>query len=183
MLKRILFAALLIFTLATTTNAKASEYEKITEPLTEKKMADLREFFELSGSVTAAINFADFMSLQMGIMIKQQYPDYPERLLDIVKDEVVTTLKADMYREDGLLDSLSLSYAQYFTHKEIKKINKFYKSKTGKKFADLSPTLAREGAKIGQLWGTSLEPQINKNILERCLKEGLDEKYCSFFDK
>ena len=62
MLKRTLLAALLVFVLAGTVNAKASQYKKITEPLTEKKMEDLRKFFELSGSVTAAINFADFMS-------------------------------------------------------------------------------------------------------------------------
>lgn len=162
---------------------EAKEYKIIKEPLTEKKMESLREFFELSGSVTAAINFAGFMSTQMSYMIKDKYPDYPEHLLNIIKEEVVSTLKQDMYRKDGLLDSLALSYAQYFTHKEIKQINKFYKSKTGKKFADLSPVLAQEGAKIGQLWGTSLEPEINKNIFERCIKENLDKKYCSFFDK
>lgn len=73
-----------------------------------------------------------------------------------------------------LVDLIIPVYHNHFTHDEIKKLISFYKSPIGTKVIAVMPGLVQESMSVGQRWGQSLGPQIQRRVLERFKAEGVD---------
>jgi hypothetical protein len=80
--------------------------------------------------------------------------------------------------QGGLIDQIVPLYAKYFSHKEIKKLRKFYASDLGQKTISVMPALMQESLSLGQEWGAGLAPDIMERVQKRLEEEGisLDEQ-------
>ena len=58
-------------------------------------------------------------------------------------------------------------YDEYFTHEEIKELNKFYQRPLGQKVIKTMPALTQAGMELGQQWGASLGPKLEANMKKR----------------
>ncbi|MGM0634851.1 MAG: DUF2059 domain-containing protein [Bacteroidota bacterium] len=74
--------------------------------------------------------------------------------------------EAFMKEIDSVFDEMKAEMVtlqmEYFTHKEIKEILKFYDTKVGKKMREVQPTLTKKGMEIGQRMAPKMMPIVQK---------------------
>ncbi|MCP4870592.1 MAG: DUF2059 domain-containing protein [Proteobacteria bacterium] len=104
---------------------------------------DILRFLQLSGGLEGA----DVMLTTMVDSFRQMHPDVAPELWDQFLAEV------DLEEFSMLIVPI---YSRHFTHDEIRDAIAFYESPTGKKFAELAPTLTTEGMEVGRAWGMEL---------------------------
>ncbi|MDT8386626.1 MAG: DUF2059 domain-containing protein [Thiogranum sp.] len=65
-------------------------------------------------------------------------------------------------------------YDKHYTHEDIKGLVQFYKTELGQKTIKLMPVLMQESMAVGQQWGRALGPEIQRRIIQRFKREGVD---------
>jgi hypothetical protein len=73
----------------------------------------------------------------------------------------------------GLMEKLVPVYARHFTHAEIRELIAFYGTPIGKKTVSTLPKVVSESMLVGQQWGASLAPEIERRIHEALTRENL----------
>jgi hypothetical protein len=92
---------------------------------------------------------------------------------DISKEEmqalkgVVKEVLTEEY--PNLMEKMVPLYDKYFTHDEIKQLIAFYEGPAGRKLLKIQPDLVRESMQLGQQWGISLAPLLEKRMKEKGL--------------
>ncbi|MEW5832252.1 MAG: DUF2059 domain-containing protein [Campylobacterota bacterium] len=64
-------------------------------------------------------------------------------------------------------EMIVVMYSNHFELEDIKEINRFYDTPSGKKLIDKMPVLAVDAMKISAQWAMMLKPDLEKKIKER----------------
>jgi hypothetical protein len=141
------------------------------DDLTEAKRADIEALLEVTGSLRVGQQMSELMVGQMTETLKQARPDIEPRLYDVLRDEVNTLLEESLPAFAELMVPL---YHRHFSHEEIRQLLAFYRTDIGRKAIAVMPLLVQESMQLGQQWGLSIAPLIERRIRERFLDEGVD---------
>ncbi|BAU46769.1 hypothetical protein SVA_0187 [Sulfurifustis variabilis] len=144
------------------------------EDLTRAKRADTRKLLEATGALKVGQAMSEAVVRQMSEAIKQARPDIPPQMFDVLAEEVNQAIAEEMNAKDGLVDLMVVLYHKYFTHREIRELLAFYESPVGRKAGSLAPVMSKEGFAIGQRWGESLGPRINRRVQARFKQQGYE---------
>ena len=165
------FAAALLVTISA---ASAS-----ADDLTDAKRADIEKLIEMTGALAVGEQMSNSFVTQMTQTIKTIRPDLSPELFDILGEEVNSAIKEDLPK---FLATIIPVYHKFFSHQDIKEIVLFYQTPLGRKTIRVMPLLMQECMFLGQQWGQTLGPEIQKRVIERFKKEGVDLQ-ASRFDK
>jgi hypothetical protein len=143
----------------------------LADELTAAKRADIEKLLQMTGSLN--------LGKQMGAALVEQYaqslrklrPDVPQRVIEVLPDEVMAVIDANM---GAFKDKVVPLYDKYFTAAEIKAMIAFYSTDLGKKTITVMPALMGESIAVGQQWGGALGPQIDARVKARLKKEGIE---------
>jgi hypothetical protein len=143
------------------------------DELTADKAADIKKLMQLTTGANVAQQFAAAMSHQIFQVLKQAKPAIPERAGEIQEHEAVAVLSEQMVAPGGLMEQLIPVYDRNFTAEEIKGLLDFYATPLGKKTIGRMPKVMQESMLIGQAWGKSLGPEIQKRMKAALERDGL----------
>lgn len=152
----------------------AGSYACAAESIPRAKEVDIRRLLEATGATRIGTVMTQSVVRQMGDAFRQSRPDLPASLIDSMSQDVGKIFGEAMNAKGGLVDRMVPLYHRQFTHEEIKGMLVFYESPLGKKVAQALPVLTQESVELGQEWGESLGPQIEKAIAMRMKRAGLE---------
>lgn len=119
---------------------------------------DIKYFIEINGTMSQYNAAVD----ELVNMLKEQYSAANVKESDwlAIHQEAVNSL-------DALSDDLVVVYKKFFTHQEIKELNKLYKTKVAQKFINnvISITHASQDASV--VWSRSLYNKITDLLHEK----------------
>ena len=161
-LRGLLFAALLLFSL-----------EASADALTPAKRADILKLLEVTGAANMAQQFVSGISQNLFRNLKEARPDVPDRAFDVMNRELTALFAEKLQAPDGLLDRTIPVYDKHFTHAEIRELLAFYRTAIGRKTIAVLPKVVGESMVLGEKWGESLRPEIEKRVAAALRKEGL----------
>ncbi len=167
MLRRTAWMFGLLFTLTAGTLRAA-------ERIPPAKEADIRRLLVATGATRIGTVMTQSVVRQMGEAFRQSRPDLPVSLIDSMSFDVGKIFGEAMEIKGGLVDRMVPLYHRQFTHEEIKGMLVFYESPLGQKVAQALPVLTQESVQLGQEWGESLGPKIEKAIAQRMKMAGLE---------
>lgn len=144
------------------------------EDLSPAKKTDIKKLLDVTGSLEMSKNMSEAVVNQMSQALKKARPDVPPETFDIIHDEVNKTISEAMVAKGGFIDLMIVLYHRYYTHEDIKGLLKFFQSPLGKKASSLGPVMSQEGFAIGQRWGESLGPIIDRRVRARIRDRGID---------
>jgi hypothetical protein len=144
------------------------------EELTPEKRADINSLMVMTGSVKIGAQLADGIMESFMKAIKSAKPDIPDRVFAIMRKEMMDLFQEQMEKPGGLVDQMIPIYNKYLTHEEVKGLLAFYRSDLGQKAIAVLPKMTGEAITLGQTWGISLGPEIERRIKEALKKEGIE---------
>jgi uncharacterized protein len=133
--------------------------------------ADIERLMDVTGASGNAIQMADSISDAFLNGFKQTQTVVPPRMIEVVR-EVLNAECAKAFTGPEMREQQVALYARHFTHEDVRALLAFYQTDIGKKAIAVMPTLAREGAEIGQEWGRSNMPRILRVLQTRLNEEG-----------
>lgn len=160
--RRLLLATLLLFSL-----------EASADALTPAKRADIRQLLEMTGASSLAQQFVAATSQNLFRSLKESRPDVPDRAFEVMNRELAALFAEKLQAPDGLLERTIPVYDKYFTHAEIRELLAFYQTRIGRKTIDVLPKVVGESMVLGEKWGESLRPEIEKRVGAALRREGL----------
>lgn len=161
-LRHLLFAALLLFSL-----------EASADALTPEKRADIRKLMEITGASNIAQQFVSAASQNLFRSLKEARPDVPDRAFEVMHRELTALFAEKLQAPDGLLERTIPVYDKYFTHAEIRELLAFYQTRLGMKTVAVLPKVVGESMVLGEKWGESLRPEIERRVGAALRREGL----------
>jgi uncharacterized protein len=150
--------------------AGANPFVASAENLTPEKRADIERLLEMTGALSVGKQMAGAVAAQFAQALKNARPDIPQRVIDVLPQEVEAVFGANINSFKATMIPL---YDKYFTGAEIKEMIRFYSTDLGQKAIRVMPALMQEGMAAGQKWGESLGPQIHERVRARFKKEGI----------
>jgi hypothetical protein len=144
------------------------------EDMSPDKRADIEQLMRVTGALKIGKQMSEAFVSNMTQAIKASRPDVPNRMYDILAEEVNKVIGEQMVAKGGFLEMTILIYDKHFTHADIKGLLSFYQTELGKKTIKALPHIMEESMKAGQLWGQALGPIIQERIIERFKEEGID---------
>lgn len=141
------------------------------EELSKEKRADIEKLIEMTGALAIGKQMSDFFGQQYWQSIRAARPDVPPELFQALQSEINVVIDEKIVQ---LLDQIIPVYHKHFSHEEIAKLIAFYETPIGGKIITVMPALVQESMLVGQRWGQSLAPQIQRRVLERFKAEGVD---------
>ncbi len=93
-------------------------------------------------------------------------PD-PDRFFDLMMEEFMDEFTLTMQAQTADI------FLENFSEPQLRDIASFFKTETGQAYLQASPTLMKEGARIGQIAGQRAGANAGKRLAERIEAEGL----------
>jgi hypothetical protein len=140
------------------------------EELSPEKQADIERLLEVTGALAVGQQMSSAVVGQLVEALKASRADIPDRVLDLLPAEVDAVIAANLPSFKAAIVPL---YHKYFSAAEIKELIRFYSSAVGRKAVGVMPALVQESMSLGQRWGASLAPQIDRRVKERLKREGI----------
>ena len=134
--------------------------------------ADIELLMELTGSSAAGVQMANTVSNLYLNNLRETQKSVPPRVIEIVR-EVLNSEFESAFNGPEIKDKQVALYAKYYTHEDVKGMIAFYQSDVGKKAIANMPSLAREGAALGEQWGRANLPRVIQVLETRLKSEGL----------
>ncbi len=159
----VMFASLLFVTML--------PLQAAAEALTDGKRADIIKLLDTTGAMNMGKQMSEMVVGQMTEALKASRPDLPPELFDILREEVSATFEENIPMFVELIVPI---YHRHFTHEELKGLLSFYETDLGKKTIRVMPLLVQESMLIGQQWGQTIGPEIERRVIERFKAEGVD---------
>ena len=144
------------------------------ESLTEAKKTDIKKLLDMTGALDVGQQMSRAIVSQMTNALKSARPDIPENIYDIIAEEVNKIIEEALVQEGGFVDMMLPVYHAYYSHADIKGLIAFYQTELGRKLITTMPALTRDSMAIGQMWGQSLGPVIDKRVRDRLQENGID---------
>ena len=133
------------------------------EELTAAKKADIVKLLDLNGSMRIVEPIAS--------MITQRYeqsmagcPNCSPKIPEVVRATTESTLRERLQGKNGLIERFVPLFHQHFSHAEIKELNTFFSTTTGKKWVQESQVLTQESLSVSQVWLQEVAPEIKRRI-------------------
>jgi len=140
------------------------------DELSIEKRKDIEQLLTMTGALSLAKQIAMNFAQNAKNSLSESRPDIPAEVINQlpviiggVFDENTEALK-NMYVP---------LYHKYFTASEVKEMIVFYASPLGQKTIKVMPALFQDSLKLGQIWGESVAPQVEKRIRENLMKKGI----------
>jgi hypothetical protein len=143
------------------------------DELTPAKTADIEKLLEITGTRQTATQMATLVAQQMNTAVKKVRPDIPDKAFDIINAETRALFEEKIGAPGGLVERMVPIYDKYFTHAEIQDMLAFYETGTGKKSIAVRALLIKDGMTIGQQWGESLVPELERRIGVAFKRDGI----------
>jgi hypothetical protein len=141
------------------------------DELTPQKRADIEQLLQMTGALAMGKQMSAMVVGQMTQMLRKARPDIPDRVIEILPEEVDGIITDNMGNLKELVIPL---YHKHFTADDIKGLMRFYASPLGQKTIQAMPLLMNESMQVGQQWGQALGPEIQTRIRARLKKEGFE---------
>ena len=140
------------------------------DELTNEKRKDIEQLLEMTGAMSLAKKMALSFSENTKANLKENRPDIPSEVLN-----QLPTIIGDVFDDntESLKNMYVPLYNKYFTEIEIKEMIVFYSSPLGQKTIQVMPALFQESMQLGQIWGASVAPQVERRIKEMLRKKGI----------
>ena len=139
--------------------------------LTVEKKADIQRLLDMTGVLAIAQQMTSQIMVQLTRDLKDRRPDIPQRVIDVLRQEVHGVLRDKL---PAFVETVAPLYHRYFTHDDIRGMIQFYSTELGQKVIRVLPPLVQDTMRAGQQWGQSLGPELDRRIKE-CLKaEGIE---------
>lgn len=142
-----------------------------SDDLSAEKSADIERLLEMTGALAIGQQMSAAVVGQMTQALRHTRPDMPQRVLDVLADEVNAVIGENLA---GLKDLMIPLYHKHFTRSEIEEMIRFYSTGLGQKVIRVMPMLVSESMQAGQQWGQTLSPLIEQRIKARLKSEGYD---------
>ncbi len=137
--------------------------------LTAEKRADIETFLELTDALALGVQLSQAFTAQIANVMRSANPPPPDGVIEAMQ-RIVDELIGESLPE--LTDSLVELYDRHFTHEEIRGFNAFYASELGRKAIAVLPQITQESMAMGQLWGQSLQPEIDRRLRAWMVEQG-----------
>lgn len=141
------------------------------DELSPAKRADIEQLLKMTGALAAGKQMSNAMVTQLTQVLRKVRPDIPDRVLDVLPEEVDAVISDNIGDLTELIVGL---YHKHFTGDEVKEMIRFYSTPLGKKTIEVMPVLMTESFQAGQQWGQTLGPAVQARIQARLKKEGFD---------
>lgn len=142
----------------------------VAEELSSEKRADIVRLIEVTKVSALASQMASTSAAQIAQLLRQTRPDIPQKVLDTLPGIFVTLFDE---RLPSLIEEIVPIYHRHFSASEIKGMLAFYSTPLGQKTIQVAPMLLSESVAVGQRWGRSLGPEIDRRIRERFKSKGI----------
>lgn len=163
-MNRFLVASITAVAIVLSAGAYAQQLEEDLQKIevTPEQLELGEQLLELSGSSRAfdevLPNVADKVKTAM---IRSN----PQMQLGII--EMVDKVALEMVNKRAELDqALARLWAGGFSEEELNELIAFYKTDTGKKFAQLQPSIIAGQVALAERWGNRVAGEINKRVIE-----------------
>lgn len=117
--------------------------ENIFSKAQKTKRQDIRRLIEMTGAAKLAGKVID----QILEKFKKRYKDVPPKAWKNIKKKL-------QEQRQSFVDELVPVYDEHLTHKDIKRMIKFYKTETGQKFVEVLPKVMKKSHKAGRRWSS-----------------------------
>lgn len=134
--------------------------------VTPEKKALIKEMLEVTGAKHLATAIAGHVSKMIVESSKKNQPNLDPKVLATINEEVLAVFKEEIDK-DSFNQLLYPIYAKHFTVQEMKEINAFYSSPTGKKTVKTIPQVTQESMTVAQAWAKGLSPKIQERVKAR----------------
>lgn len=135
---------------------------------TDKRKA-IDDLLRLTGSANVMQQTAAVVVRQMAAAAKKRNPRIPDRILEILGDEIRRTFRE---RSAEMLAAITDIYERQFTHVEINDLIAFYQTPTGRKAIRTLPTIIKQSMAAAQRWAKDITPIAVKRAKTRLRAEG-----------
>lgn len=139
------------------------------EELTAQKRADIERLLHISGAMTVGQQMGGAIVVEMTKVLRQARPDIPQHVLDMLVEEVNAVMAE---RLPGMATMMVPVYHRNFSAAEIKELLRFYGTEIGQKAVRVMPQLMNESLVVGQQWGKSVAPEVQRRVSDRLAREG-----------
>jgi hypothetical protein len=146
----------------------------MAEDLTSEKKSDITQLLETTGALDMGKQMSSAVIQQMTQILKSTRPDIPDKMYDILEEEVNLIIEEQMSAEGGLVELTIIIYHRYYSHEDIKGLLSFYRTELGKKLIKTQTQVVQESIQAGQMWGQTLGPIIQERLEARFKNEGID---------
>jgi hypothetical protein len=164
-MRRTLLLALVLSVLSVVRPEAAS-----ADDLTPAKRADIARMLETTGALNIGRQMSSYVVRQYTESLRKLRPDIPANALATLPPVVDQVIAENLPR---FADMMIPIYHKHFTHGEIRQLLVFYESEVGRKSIQVLPSLVQESMTLGQQWGQSMGPEIERRVRERLAKEGV----------
>lgn len=121
---------------------------------TATKTENIKKLLELTGSGNMGAQVAQNMITSF----KTSLPNVPQEFWDNCAKEMDA---------DAIVKLVIPIYEKYYTDEDIKQINEFYQSETGKKMIKVMPMIVQESMEVGKTWGMEIGQKVMKDLKEK----------------
>jgi len=135
-----------------------------------KELVD--EILEVTGALDTAYTMADYMSDAMTEGMKAANKEWPDRVFDILREEILSVIKSDL-ENGGLHEIYYPIYDRYFSTEDLEAIVEFYRSAAGNKYATEMPNLVQDTIVASQQWGQQVAVVAMQQVRIRLEEEGI----------
>src|SRR5262245_45158149 len=139
-----------------------------------EKQAQIKELMRATGASKIGVQFAAAISQGLAKSLKSARPDIPERMFGVLQQEMLALFEERIEAPGGLMDRVVPIYEKHFTSDELKQMLAFYRTPVGRKAVETLPAIMSESVQVGQAWGQSLAPEINRRVQEALKREGIE---------
>lgn len=146
------------------------------EDLDEAKKALIDELLTVTGAANMGEMMAGTFVGQMTNVLKSTQPDLNPKAYDILAEEVNGLIHEEVSERNILNEMMYPIYHRHLLSADISELIRFYKTAVGRKVINTMPLVFQESTVAGQKWGESLGPEIQRRIMERFEKEGIELK-------
>lgn len=146
------------------------------EDLTDEKKSLIDDLLRVTGASNLGEMMATTFVGQMTDALKQAQPDLDPKAYDIIAEEVNQLIHEEVSERNALNDMMYPIYHRHLLTSDIEELIRFYQTPVGRKVIETMPIVFQESTLAGQQWGESLGPEIQRRIIERFDKEGIELK-------
>lgn len=133
------------------------------------------EAISLAREVVVTTRFADQFKALVPAMLASLKPSIVQGRAEVARDYdamVPVLTKGFEARLGELIDAVTLIYAKTFTPDEMRSLLAFYRTPTGAKLLDKSPSLTQQTMAAGQAFGRAVGSELQKQMVEELRKKG-----------
>ena len=154
-------ALLILLSLCVVTPVAQAQTKTAAPASPSASNADIKTLLQLTGTDKLAQQMANDM-VNAGLQaMKQNNPQMTDAQLGTARSEMEKLMAEKM---PALMDQIVPIYAKHFTPADVKGLISFYKTPLGNKLITETPTILRETTVVGEQWGRSLGPEIEKRL-------------------